>query len=130
MNLTVIKGRLVRDVETFITQNEKTIGKFSIAVSDRFNKEKTHFFNCVSFGNLAENISKYFQKGKEILISGSLSQNKYTTKDGVSKSDIQIIVNSFDFCGYKSEVKNEETQKDNSTEIEFPDFDESGDIPF
>jgi single-strand DNA-binding protein len=99
MNLVVLMGNLTRDPEFTETQSGKQVCKFSIAVSRDF-EEGTDFFNCTAWGKQAENINKYFCKGKKILIKGRIKVTD-SERDGTKKRFFDIIVNKFDFCSNK-----------------------------
>lgn len=96
-------GRLTRDCEIKQISESKSLCKFDIAVPDDYKpKEKTHFFNCVCFGRRGEVIAKYFHKGDKIFLSGALSHETWTAKDGSKQSRVYIKVDAFEFCGGKS----------------------------
>ena len=99
MNLVVLMGNLTKDPELSETSSGKAVCKFSIAVSRDF-EEGTDFFNCTAWGAQAENIKKYFTKGKKILINGRIKITD-TEKDGQKKRFFDVIVNKFDFCANK-----------------------------
>ena len=101
MNLVVLMGNLTRDPELTETSSGKAVCKFSIAVSRDF-EEGTDFFNCTAWGVQAENIAKYFHKGKKILINGRIKISE-SEKDGQKRRFTDIIVNKFDFCGGKEQ---------------------------
>jgi single-strand DNA-binding protein len=103
MNTGNIIGRLTRDMESVQTKEGKTIAKGSIAVSDRFDKDRTHFFNFTAFGKTAEIMIKYLSKGSQIGLTYSLSQNRWENKEGQKRSTIELIVNEFTFTGSKGE---------------------------
>lgn len=98
-------GRLTKDVEVRYSQGNEpmAIGSFSIAVDRKDKDKKTDFFNCVAFGKTAENISKFFSKGKKILVSGALQNDKYTNKDGKEVTATKIVVREFDFVESKAD---------------------------
>lgn len=104
MNLVILKGNITRDVELRYTPKGTAIADFSIAVnrvwrdSDGDKKEEVSFINCVAFGNQAENIGQYFNKGSEILIEGRLKQESWEDKEsGDKRSAIKVIVEAFHF---------------------------------
>lgn len=111
MNIIMIKGRLTRDPELRYTQNNSPITTLSVAV-DRYTKagdEKlADFIDCVSFGQQAEFISKYFSKGKEILITGRLQIDAYTDKDGNNRRKASVIISQVEFCGGKGKEEPED----------------------
>ena len=140
MNMLIIKGRLTRDVELKYAQSGIAVGKSSIAVDDGYgDKKKVFFFNFVSFKKTAELISTHFKKGNEILLTGKLTQSKWTDKNGVNKTSNDILVTSFDFCGYNKKDDNNNSQSQNQSNkqsqdqqqnpnADFPEFDDGQDI--
>lgn len=75
MNILTISGRLTREPETRETQSG-TIAKFSVAV-DNFGRDKgASFFDCVAFGKTAEYVTKYFTKGRTVIVTGRHEANK------------------------------------------------------
>lgn len=106
MNIIVIKGRLTRDPELKTAANGTELCKFTVAVDRRKQKDKeqqTDFFDCTAFGNTGVAISKYFGKGKEILCTGRMESSK-TEKDGVKRTWWGLTVDTFEFCGSKSDA--------------------------
>lgn len=104
MNLVVLVGRLTSDPE--IRRNgDKTIGKFSLAVSRKFKREgeaDADFFNCVVFGKTAEFLEKYFHKGMKAVVTGELRNNHYTDTNGTKHYSEQVVVNNIEFAESKS----------------------------
>ena len=110
MNLVVLMGNLTRDPELSETSSGKSVCKFSIAVSRDF-EEGTDFFNCTAWGSSAENIAKYFHKGKKILINGRIKISE-SEKEGQKRRFTDIIVNKFDFCGGKESQGEEPVEEE------------------
>jgi len=109
-NQVNLAGHLTRDPELSYTQNQTAVANFDIATNyKRGQTEETCFVRCSAFGNIGENIVKYFTKGMPIFISGRLQQNKWKNQDGSSHSRIQIVVNTFRFVG-----SNRENQQSNN----------------
>ena len=105
MNKIIIKGRLVRDPELKTAGNGMELCKFTVAVDRRKVKDKeqqTDFFDCTAFGNTGVAISKYITKGREILVEGRMESNK-SEKDGQKRTFWGITVDTFEFCGSKSD---------------------------
>ena len=82
-NRVILMGNLTRDPEMRQTQNGTSICRFSIAVNRSFSsqdgsqRDETCFVDIDSFGRTAENIAKYFTKGKPILVEGRLRQDSW-----------------------------------------------------
>lgn len=116
-NLTVLNGRLTRDVELSYMQDGKAVAKFTVAVNraykDANGERQADFHNCVIFGNRAEAVANYFHKGDMIGVAGELRDNNYE-KDGVTHYNKQIVVDSFGFRGQNSQNNNASGAQSNS----------------
>ena len=102
LNKTIIAGNLTRDPETKYFANERCVVKFAIANTRKFSvngekREETIFLDCEAWGKLAETISKFCQKGKPVLVIGTLKQQQWADKDGNKRSKILLAVDEFQF---------------------------------
>lgn len=117
-------GRLVKDVE-LSNAGELVIGKACIATNRKDKEKTTDFANVTLFGKTAEIVSNYFHKGDMIYIEGRIQFNTYTDKDGNNRKSTELIVDTFEFCGSKSNNTNstseEETFVVSDVDDEFPD---------
>lgn len=119
MNKVILQGRLTKDPEVRYTQGAEPLAivRFGIAVNRRFKREgeaEADFINCVAFGKTGEFTSKYFKKGQQILISGRLSVNPYTDKDGNKRISTEVVVEEQHFCGSKAENQQANQQQNNN----------------
>ena len=106
MNIIAIKGRLVRDPECRKTPNDITTCKITVAVDRAYSsgvEKQTDFFDCVFWRQGAEFVSKYFSKGKEIIVHGEMQSRKWQDKDGNNRISWEIQNAHAEFCGGKSE---------------------------
>ena len=106
MNFIAIHGRLVRDPETRRTQSGVAVTNITVAVDRAYSAEgekQTDFFDCVFWRQGAEFVSKYFAKGKEIIVSGEMQSHKWTDKDGNNRISWEIQNARAEFCGNKSD---------------------------
>lgn len=104
-NRIILMGRLTKDPEMRTTQSGVTMCRFSIAVDRAYSKgqeKQTDFFDITAWRQTAEFVSKYFSKGKCILIEGKLQNNNYTDQNGVKQYRNAIIADNVAFCGDKS----------------------------
>ena len=130
MNKVFLKGRLTADPEIRKTTNDISVCNFSIAVNRRFDREKTDFINCEAWRQTAEFISKYFTKGKEIVVCGELHIDKWE-KDGETKYLTKISVDEVEFCGSKENNKDQKDVDTNTDDCaEFTPIDDDSDLPF
>lgn len=105
MNLVVLVGRITKDIELKQSQQGKAIGKTSIAVRrDYKNSEGKYdadFLNLIAFGNTAEFMSKYFEKGSMVAITGRIQTGSYNNKEGQKIYTTDVIVNTAEFVESK-----------------------------
>lgn len=117
MNKIMLLGRLTNSPEILTTQKEKMIGKITLAVPRKYVKDgeerKVDFINIVAFSKLAECVSKFLQKGQQVLITGRLEINQYEDENGERKYITQVIAEEIDFVGNKKDNnENEESNLD------------------
>lgn len=107
MNIIAIKGRLVRDPECKKTQNGVTVCNIIVAVDRAYSnggEKQTDFFDCVFWRQSAEFVSKYFSKGKEIIVQGEMQSRKWQDKDGNNRISWEIQNAHAEFCGGKGDT--------------------------
>ena len=107
MNKITLIGNLGRDPEMNYTPNGVAVTKFSLAVnrvtrSSTGEKEKeTDWFNIVAWRQLAEICNNYLHKGDKVYIDGRLQQRKYTDKNGVERTAIDVIASDMEVLSPK-----------------------------
>lgn len=103
-NIVVVSGRMVADPELRNISEDKTVCNFRIAVPKRFKPQEgadSDFFNAVAWNRTAEFICKYFSKGKQIELVGSLQTRNWEDREGNRRTATEIAVSSVDFVGDK-----------------------------
>ena len=102
MNRVILKGRVAKDPDVKTTQSGQTFTRLTIAV-DRYTKageeRKADFIPCTAWGNTAQVLAKYFQKGKEILCEGRIQTGSYTNQDGKKVYVTDVLIDRVEFCG-------------------------------
>jgi single-strand DNA-binding protein len=132
LNNVILQGRLTQDVEVKQTQTGKSVASFSLAVERDYSangEKETDFINIVAWGNTADFIGKYFGKGKQMLVTGSLNVRKYQTQNGENRYVTEVKADSVYFCGDKAQGDN----NGNYNPYQTPQFDEADDdehLPF
>ena len=112
MNKIILIGRLTKDVELRYTQVTNTaVASFTLAVDRKFtksdNEKQTDFFNVIAWNKLAENVSKYLSKGKQVAISGRLETRSWNDESGQKHNTIEIIAEEASFIDPKNKKNNE-----------------------
>lgn len=99
-------GNLTRDPELRVTPGGLSICKITIAstrvfyTQDNQKKEETAFVDIDCFGKQAENVAKYFSKGKPILVEGRLKYDTWDDKtSGQKRSKLGVVMEAFEFVG-------------------------------
>jgi single-strand DNA-binding protein len=95
-------GRLTAAPEIKTSQTGMSVVNFTIAIDRRPDKngnKTADFIQCAAFGKTAEIISKYFSKGRMILVNGNLQNNNYTDSNGTNHYAMRVVVNNISFCG-------------------------------
>lgn len=121
MNKVVLVGRIVRDPEVRYSQGENptAVARYTIAVDRRFKRDgepTADFINCVTFGKSAEFVEKYFRKGLRISISGRITTNSYTNKDGIKVYTTEVTVEEQEFAESKAESEANKTSNQRATQ--------------
>ena len=111
LNHITIMGRLTRDPELRRTGSGIAVASFTIAVdrdfSDRDSGEKeTDFIECVAWRQTGEFVSKYFTKGRMIVVSGRLQVRKWKNKDGENRYTTEVVADNCYFGDSKKEENN------------------------
>jgi single-strand DNA-binding protein len=126
LNHIVIHGRLTKDPELRTTQSGVSVCNFSVAVDRSYKKgeEKlTDFFSVVCWRGLADLVCNHFHKGKEIVVSGEMQSRKYEDKEGATRIIWELLAQSVDFCGSKTEHKETAFESDMVFEVDVKEED-------
>jgi len=136
MNSVVLIGRLTKDPELrYISESQKAVASFSIAVDRPFTKDKADFLNIVVFGKPAENCANYLTKGRLVGVQGRIQTDSYTAQNGEKKYKTEIIADRVEFLEWGDKQQrsgvNAELPKGGAQIPEgFQTLDDDDEIPF
>lgn len=106
MNKIIMMGRICNDLELKVTPNGTSVCSFRIAVDRNYQvkgeEKKTDFFNVVARRATAEFVTRYFAKGRMILIEGEMQTRQYTDKNGNPATWYEIMADQIYFTGEKN----------------------------
>jgi single-strand DNA-binding protein len=108
LNKIMLIGNLGKDPEMNYTQNGTALTKFSLAVSRSYKtssgekRDETEWFNIVAWDKLAETCNQYLHKGNKVYIEGRLTQRKYTDRDGIQRTAVDVIASDMEMLTPKS----------------------------
>ena len=99
LNHITIMGRLTRDPELRRTGSGIAVASFTVAVDRDFGgrdggEKETDFIDCVAWRQTGEFVSKYFTKGRMIVVSGRLQIRSWTDKDGNKRRTAEVVADN------------------------------------
>ena len=111
LNHIVLMGRLTRDPELRRTGSGIAVASFTVAVDRDFGgrdggEKETDFIDCVAWRQTGEFVSKYFSKGRMIVVSGRLQIRSWTDKDGNKRRTAEVVADNCYFGDSKRDSGN------------------------
>lgn len=107
MNKVFLVGRLTRDPELRYTSSSNTaVCSFTLAVDRKYktdNGPQADFLPVIAWRNTAEFCSKYFSKGRKIIVFGRIETRSWDDSDGKKHYVTEIIADDVDFADSKKE---------------------------
>lgn len=112
LNVCMFTGRMTARPEQRRLPSSNAVTNFCLAVERDFKDKSTgergvDFINFVSYGNTAEMIAKYFDKGMLTTVVGRLQIRKWQTKEGENRYTPEIIVSQIYFGESKKKNNSE-----------------------
>ncbi|MBR5308827.1 MAG: single-stranded DNA-binding protein [Clostridia bacterium] len=105
-NKVILVGNLVADPELKQTPSGVSVATFTLAVQRRYAKpddaQQADFINIVAWRQTAEFISRYFSKGKSILVCGAIQSRSYTDQNGQKRYVTEVVAEEATFVEKKS----------------------------
>lgn len=104
MNVFTGTGRLGNDAETRYTSNGNAVCGFSLAVDTGYGDNKgTLWLRCNLWGKRAEGgIVSYLTKGKQVAVSGELSERTWE-QNGEERKTLELRIAELDLIGPKGD---------------------------
>ena len=111
LNHITIMGRLTRDPELRRTGSGIAVASFTVAVDRDFGsrdggEKETDFIDCVAWRQTGEFVSKYFTKGRMIVVSGRLQIRSWTDKAGNKRRIAEVVADNCYFGDSKRSDNN------------------------
>ena len=134
VNKVVLIGNLTRDPELTHTASGAAVASFGLAVNRKYKqgdewKEDVCFVDITTWGNQAENCSKYLSKGSPVFVEGRLNFGSWE-KDGEKRNKLDVVASLVLFLGSKQTPDQEGTSSPEHIQ-KFPDkVDFPDDLPF
>ena len=112
VNVVVVTGNLTRDPELRHTGGGTAVCDLRVAVNSRRKDQsgnwvdKPNYFDVTVWGAQGENCANYLSKGRPVAIEGRLDWREWEAKDGGKRQAVQIVANSVQFLGSRSDNPN------------------------
>ena len=98
LNKVILIGNLTADPELKQTQSGISVVSFTIAINRRYQsknapegQQTADFINIVAWRQSAEFVSRFFRKGKPILVCGSIQSRSYTDNQGNKRYVTEVV---------------------------------------
>lgn len=106
-NSVTLMGNLGADPEFKKLDSGKCVSRFRMATNESYKNKSgervitTQWHTCVAWGKQAELINQLLKKGKEVVVRGRLNYRTYEDRNGVTKTQSEIVVSEFSLTGKK-----------------------------
>lgn len=95
VNTVTVSGRITRDPVLKTLAGGTSICEVSLASNRKFkDNEETVFIDVDIWGKQGEVLSEFLHKGKYIVVTGRLKQDRWNSEDGTAKTKISIVAES------------------------------------
>lgn len=105
-NHVVLLGRLTRDPELRYTAQGSAVAELGLAVNRRYNRkdgeqvDEVVFVDVTLWSRLAEVSAEFLKKGREVLVSGHLAQDRWQDEaTGQKRSKLRVVGDVLQFLG-------------------------------
>lgn len=130
MNIFTCVCRLGKDPEQRFTGSGDSIVQFDAAVDSGFGDKKiTTWIRFVMWGKRGAAVLPYLAKGNQVVVSGEISNRKWTDKEGQDRYSLECRVNELTLLG-KPEQKVEPSSNTKPVSRVNHGDDLDSDIPF
>lgn len=107
---TIVVGNVGRDPELKYLQSGIAVCDFSVAVSESWNdantnekREKTTWYRVNAWGRLGEICNQYVQKGRQVMVVGTVEARAYLDKAGQPAASLELRARDVRFLGNRQD---------------------------
>lgn len=94
LNSVTLIGRLVADPQHRQTQTGKGVANLRVAVDRKGREKESDFFDVTAWGQTADFVCTYLNKGRLVAIQGRLQVRTYNDKEGAERKAFEIVADS------------------------------------
>lgn len=109
MNDVFLSGRLTADPVVRVTQSNKSVASFCLAVERPKAKDQekadADFIDCVAWEGWADAVERNAVKGSRATVRGRLSTRTYQDKQGNNRKAVEVVCSYIEFAEYKKKAR-------------------------
>lgn len=110
-NNFIFIGRLTKNPELKYTSSNKAVTQIDLAIQN--GKDDVTFVPITLFGNIAENVCKYCEKGDQVGFQGIVKNHNWEDNKGSKHYDYTFMANRMSFLQTKTNNQQEQKQAEN-----------------
>jgi single-strand DNA-binding protein len=114
MNKFICTGRWSKEIGLKYLTDGKAVANTSIAIPDRFNKDKTTFLPVVIYGKSAEHVANHTDKGMKVAIEGRIETRSWDGQDGKKIYVTELIAENVEFLEFKQKASQDNNASQNA----------------
>lgn len=104
INKVILIGNIGVEPEVRTLESGVKVARLRLATTERIKKgeewiEHTEWHTVVAWRVLADRADKFIKKGSQIYVEGTLRRTEWKDKDGVERSDVQIVATDLRMLG-------------------------------
>ncbi len=99
VNKVILLGNLGKDAELNYLPSGQAVSKFPLATNRRFKdkagewQDQTEWHNIVVWAKMAENLTQYLLKGRQVYVEGRIHSRTWEGRDGSKHHGTDIVAN-------------------------------------
>jgi len=105
-NQVILMGHLAHDPELRYTPQGKAVADFAVAVNRKYTRqngekvEDVAFVDITVWDRMGESCAEYLKKGRAVLVSGHLVQDRWENQQtGQKRSKLKVVAERVQFLG-------------------------------
>jgi single-strand DNA-binding protein len=120
MNSILLGGNLTDKPELRYTGSNTAVANATLATNERYKNsdgelvEEATFHDLVIWGNQAEVLNEYAEKGQYLVVRGTIQENEWEDNDGNTRRDKEVKVLEFDFGPQQPEASGSSSSQQSS----------------
>ncbi len=117
VNKVILVGNVGKDPEVKHLESNVSVANFTLATSENYTNKSgdkvtsTEWHNIVCWRGLATIAENYIRKGSQVYIEGKLRTRTYDAPDGTKRYASEILADSLQLFGKRTEGQPSEDQK-------------------